>query len=691
MPALRRPTVRTFVAATAAGALLCAGWDVWTSLGVALTGPRPDVFWLLGGCCLATELRPLRWLRYSGGGEVTGSWTFMMAMLMVASPLAAVGVSATLFVAGDVVARKAPVKIVFNLGQIVVALSLGAGILHLWGQQGAVFHSGSPDATWFALVAGACVVAFAANTLLTAVIIGLSQCISVRSVLREHGSSNLPTDAMLLALSPIFVVVAERSLFLVVPLLATTWAVYHSARLALVRQHEATHDPLTQLPNQRALNHHLVDALGAGRDERLGLVLIDLDEFKRVNDGLGRSVGDQVLTLVAERLTAALGPADFLARLSGDEFAVVAPGLHSVAAAEEVACRLLGLFDRPVQTKGFPVAVRASIGVAVYPDHADDAATLLRRADEAMYAAKTEQSSPRLYRLDRDDAQIGRLGLLADLVRAVGADDELFLEFQPQVRLADGAIVGVEALLRWRHPAVGLVQPATFMPLAEQTELIGPVTEWVLARALHHCARWHEQGRDLIIAVNVSVRNLQEIRFPRVVEAALAEAGVAPSSLVLEITENTVGLDRTTVRTVIGELRQLGVAISIDDFGTGYSSIVQLRELPVDQVKLDRRFVANMANDGRDALIVRTILRLGTALGIQTVAEGVEEELVAGMLHDLGCEQAQGYLFARPMGPDRLLRWIASREAWKLPAEAGPAPAQEEANGGRGGAPVAGR
>jgi EAL domain-containing protein (putative c-di-GMP-specific phosphodiesterase class I) len=240
-----------------------------------------------------------------------------------------------------------------------------------------------------------------------------------------------------------------------------------------------------------------------------------------------------------------------------------------------------------------------------------------------------------------------------------------------------GQPIGVEALIRWRHPTIGVVPPGVFMPLAEQTELIEPITELVLEEAVKQSALWTAQGRRLLVAVNVSVRNLENPRFPRLVQQILANQRVDPSTLILEITENTSALDSKTVRFVLQEVSELGVALSIDDFGTGYSSIIQLRDLPVHQIKVDRQFVATMADDGRNTLIVRAILQLADALGLDTVAEGVEDELVASILHDLGCRHAQGFLFARPMAAAEVGPWLDRPSRWDLPMELRQAPAAQ--------------
>ena len=327
-----------------------------------------------------------------------------------------------------------------------------------------------------------------------------------------------------------------------------------------------------------------------------------------------------------------------------------------------MADRVKATFSKPCMVEGFPVAVEASLGVAVLPDHAPDAETLLRRADETMYSAKNGEWGVFVCEPKSDGRGIGRISLLVDIPAALQAD-EFFLEYQPQISLLSGETVGVEALVRWRHPVVGVLPPLEFIGLAEQTELIGAITEWVLRQALTQCEAWRRQGQQLRVAVNISARNMHDVRFPELVTGLMRETGVDPGAVELEITENTIGLDRSTTQSVLTRLRASGLSISIDDFGTGYSSMAQLRELPVDRIKIDRSFVTNMARKDRDALIVRAIVQLGQALGMETSAEGVEDAGVAEMLLGLGCTTAQGWLYGKAMPPDVLARrlWAPGR------------------------------
>jgi diguanylate cyclase (GGDEF)-like protein len=607
---------------------------------------------IFGACCLFTELRPLRWLGVEDGGQVTASWTFMMALLLVGPPVTAVAMAGAVVLVGEVVSRKPFVKVLFNMAQIVLSLSLAAAVLETSGQDQTLSLKTTPPLVWFPVFLFAGAVVFVVSNTLTCTVIALHQALPVTKILREVGAVNLSTDGVLLSLSPVFVVVAERSTLLVPLVLVTIWTVYRTAELARVRRNEATHDPLTQLPNRRLFNEHLHRAVLSARrtGQRVGVILIDLNGFKAINDQLGHDVGDEVLRTVSTRMNAACRTSDLLARVGGDEFALVLPHIGSVDAAVGMAERVQATFSEACMVEGFPVPVGASFGVAVLPDHAHDPETLLRRADETMYSAKYGAKGVTVYEPGPSSRGIGRIGLLADVSEALQAN-QFFLEYQPQVSLPTGRIVGVEALVRWHHPVAGVLYPAEFIGLAEQTEFIGAITEWVLKRALAQSEWWHRRGRHLRVAVNVSARNMHDARFPEMVARVVHDTGVSPADIDLEIAKSTVGLDHAALQSVLGRLRAIGVSLTIDDFGTGYSSMAQLRELGVDRLSIDRSFVTNMASEGRDALIVGAIVELGRALGIETIAKGVEAAPVARMLLEMGCTMAQGFFFGKPMPP----------------------------------------
>ena len=643
-------SVNIFVFLVVLTALCGVEYDSWASRGQSLLGPHPEILGIFAACCLFTEVRPLHWLGLEENGQVTASWTFMMALLLISPPVTAIAIAAAVMLVGEVVSRKSLVKVIFNVAESVLSLSLAAAVLDLAGQGQALRLHAAPSFVWFAAFLVAGVMVFVVSNTLTCTVIALHQALPVKQVVREFGAVNLSTDGVLLSLSPVFVVVGERSLMLVPLVLVTIWTVYRTAELARVRRNEATHDMLTQLPNRRLFEARLSRAVVSARrtNQRVAVVLVDLNGFKSINDRLGHDVGDEVLRAAAARMSSACRSSDLLARLGGDEFALVLPYVSSVAAAVAVAERVQATFSEACMVQDLPVPVSASFGVAVFPDHANDAETLLRRADETMYSAKYADKGVAVFEPDSGSRGIGRIGLLADVAQALVAD-QFFLEYQPQVSLPTGRIVGVEALIRWHHPVAGVLYPNEFIGLAEQTEFIRPITEWVLRHALAQCVSWRREGRHLRVAVNISARNMHDSRFPEMLARVVQETGVVPGDIDLEITQSTVDLDNVTLHSVLRKLRATGVCLTIDDFGTGYSSMAQLRELSVDRLTIDRSFVTNMAGEDRDATIVGAIVQLGRALGIETIAKGVEDAVVARMLLERGCTIAQGFFFGKPM------------------------------------------
>src|SRR6266508_2561405 len=435
-------------------------------------------------------------------------------------------------------------------------------------------------------------------------------------------------------------------------------------RLAEQLHHQAFHDPLTGLPN-RTLLHDRTDQAIRGADRELtpaALLLLDLDRFKEVNDTLGHHYGDQLLTLVGDRLRGTLREVDTVARLGGDEFAVL---MHKTATAEgavEVAKKLIAGFDEPFLIEGLTLDVEASIGVALYPEHAGTSEELLQRADIAMYVAKETHAGFVLFDPAQDQHSPRRLALLGELRRAIESD-QLVLHYQPKVDAHSGRVLGVEALVRWQHPDHGLIPPGEFIPLAERTGLIGPLTHYVLDAALRQCQQWRQAGHELAVAVNISARRLLDVEFPDEVASLLARWEVPARLLVVEITESTIMADPDRALEILGRLDAMGVQLSIDDFGTGYSSMAYLKSLPVHELKVDRSFVTQMNSDSRDAVIVRSTIDLGRNLGLRVVAEGVEDQTTLQELDVLGCDAIQGYYVSRPVPPDDLIRWLEQHQA----------------------------
>jgi diguanylate cyclase (GGDEF)-like protein len=433
------------------------------------------------------------------------------------------------------------------------------------------------------------------------------------------------------------------------------------ARASRRLRHLALHDALTGLPNRTLFHERVERAIKGMRPERsVAVLLVDLDRFKEVNDTLGHDHGDELLKVVAERLSGALREGDTLARLGGDEFAVVLKDLPHRGAAAETAGRLHDALRRPFGLRGIAVELDASVGVALSPDHGRDVTTLIQRADVAMYDAKRTQGRVETYSTERDPYSPARLSLLGELRRAIESD-ELVLHYQPKVSLEGDTVTGVEALVRWQHPEHGLLQPGQFVPLAERTGTIAHLTRWVLDAALRQCAEWRLEYPDLTVAVNLAAANVLDVGLPAMVTELLDAHDLPGNALECEVSEHTVMSDPQRVCEVLAALRALGVRLSLDDFGTGQASLAYLKQLPLDEVKIDRAFVTSMADDDGDAVIVRSTIDLARNLGLEVVAEGVESERVLEALVDLRCSSVQGFYLSRPLPSLELEAWLSNR------------------------------
>ncbi|MEP7361177.1 MAG: EAL domain-containing protein [Chloroflexota bacterium] len=416
---------------------------------------------------------------------------------------------------------------------------------------------------------------------------------------------------------------------------------------------QAFHDPLTGLANRALfldrLQHAMERQRGFGR--QLAVLFIDLDDFKTVNDSLGHGAGDRLLVGVAERLRGVLRDGDTVARMGGDEFAVLVEDATDGDAPVEVAGRLLACLQAPFDHDGKELYVRASVGVASWESSSETAEDLIRNADMSMYTAKANgKNLVAVFEPGMHQAALDRLALRGDLERAVERH-EFFLQYQPIVRLADGVITGVEALLRWQHPSRGVVGPLEFIPVAEETGLIVPLGMWVLEAATRQLAQWDQakRTRGLRMNINVSVRQVQRREFVDEVRTTLAAAGVTPARVTLEFTESVIMRDTEHTLATLDALKAVGVRLSIDDFGTGYSSLSYLRRFPIDELKIDRSFVATMAQERGQLAVVRSVVRLGETLGLDTVAEGVEDDQQLASLRSLRSAYGQGFLFSRPV------------------------------------------
>jgi diguanylate cyclase (GGDEF)-like protein len=418
-----------------------------------------------------------------------------------------------------------------------------------------------------------------------------------------------------------------------------------NARLALL-------DPLTGLPNRRLLNDRLERAAAVATRTGLhvGLVLLDIDRFKEVNDTLGHPRGDALLKVVAERLRGTARDADTVARLGGDEFAILLPTVGSVEDAEAFTRRVQSeVFDEPFDIDGLVLHVDTSIGLAVLPEHADDVTDLMARADVAMYTAKAAGIGIATYSAAVDGNSESRLTLLGDLRRALDTDDQLVMHYQPKVDLRTGRVVGLEALLRWWHPVQGLVAPNEFIPVAEQTGLMHQLTARVLGLVASQIAVWQREGEVLPVAVNLSARNLLEPNLDEVVAALLDMHQISPHLLEFEITESAIVEDPRRAGEMLRRLSAMGIAVAVDDFGIGNTSMGQLRSMPLNTIKIDASFVTNLGHDEAGGVLVRAIVDLAHEFGLVAVAEGVEDEAAIARLRDLDCDVAQGFHWSRPV------------------------------------------
>src|ERR671915_635788 len=441
-------------------------------------------------------------------------------------------------------------------------------------------------------------------------------------------------------------------------------AVHRGGRQAIAKEHQAVHDALTGLPNRSLFRHQIEQVVNAGRraDRTAAVMLIDLDHFKEINDTLGHHAGDRLLQEVSQRLRASLDEQDMVARLGGDEFGVLLADRRGHDKAGAVAQHLLSQLREPFSIEGLTLEVDASIGIACAPEHGSAVEQLIQRADIAMYAAKEGGRGHLVFEPQLDRYSPRRLSL-AGALRSAIADGEIVLYFQPKAELNTGRIIGVEALARWQHPRLGLIGPSEFVPIAEQTGLIGPLTSHVLEEALRQLAVWAEQGEELSVAVNLSARSFLDAQLAVEIPRLLERTGVDAHRLELEITESMLMLDPGRAKATLDRLSAIGLSLSVDDFGTGYSSLANLKRLPVHGIKIDKSFVIDMPHDASDAAIVRSTIELAHNLGLRVVAEGVESADAWARLREMGCDLAQGFHVSRPLPADAMTPLLAERRA----------------------------
>ncbi len=651
----RRPRIArdAFVVATAALATGVAALAV-QDLASVPPGARGLVL-ALALCLLVSEVRPMQW--HPRAGDFTASWGFAGAAVLVAPVWVGMAGLAIASCAGDLVRRKPPVRVVFNAASLAASLGIGGLVLRQLWPSAPLTTSHAPLGPGFvAAMVTFAVTVYVVNLALTATVIRLDRGVAVREVLAHVLRHSAVDDALLLLLAPVFAIVGLHSVLLVpLPALAV-YAVHRSATQAAASRMRASVDGLTGLANRVELRDRLRAAIPGGAT----LVVLDLDGFKGVNDRLGHPAGDRVLEIAAQRLQAATRPDDVVARLGGDEFAVIlhrAVGHDATASVERIRATL----RRPFEIDGIPIPMSASVGRATAPLDSADVDELLDLADTAMLAEKMSNRALPEPGVERRETFASTLSLLRDLKRAIAAD-ELVVEYQPQIDLVSERTVGFEALVRWRRNGE-TVLPGDFVHAAEHTELIGDLTEFVLAEALRTASMWWEMGEQIPVSVNVSARSLTDPRFVDVVGRLLAGAGLPGEALEVEITEHTLLGDIDGARLTLEALAELGVTVAIDDFGTGYSSFEHLRSLPIHRLKIDRTFVGQVATHGLDARFVAPMIVLGHNLGLRVVAEGVEQHDERKLLQEMGCDVGQGWHFGYPLSGDDALGWLAGVHA----------------------------
>ncbi|PWR16513.1 GGDEF-domain containing protein [Micromonospora sicca] len=753
----------------------------------------PAAFWTMAALAVACDARPFVPPGRRQTSAVFPSTCFSFAILLGWGLGPAVAVQAVAVAVSGWRLGYAPWRTAFNAAQYACALGAAYWVTRLG--PGAIFDGGRLHWTDVGAVGGAAVAWFAVNYGLVTSAIRLRFGDRWWPSVRLGLAYELLSTGSLLLLAPVLVAAARASAALIPLVLVPLFAVYRMARLAAEQEQLAALDPLTGLPNRKALlaevaeqvHLHAERAARGAPDAHLALLLIDLDRFKHVNDALGHAVGDRLLVEVSARLTDVVRDGDLVARLGGDEFAIVVPALTGTDEARALADRVVGALAEPVSLDGLPLDVGGSIGIAIFPEHGEDFATLMRHADVAMYDAKHRNDTVAVYAAESDHNSAERLSLLADLRRVLEAgpavpdpagarggdgavlsagaalppavdghaaggprggaepgrwrfrrrrerpeirhDDELInqivtgadpirrraarsaaaeaavngvpadvatagpavtgpvstaprdagrvraapgrdedpagdpgeitMYYQPQIAIATGEVVGVEALLRWRHPRRGMVDPGELIQVAEQSAVMRLLTRRVVDDVVEQLAKWSAAGVILRAALNVSVRDLHTGEIADQIADRLARYGVRPDRLQVEITEGALMADPRRVLASISQLHRIGVGIALDDFGTGYSSLQHLRRLPLSEVKVDRSFVLGMADDPDDAAIVRSMIELAGALGLRVVAEGVEDERTWRLLHAAGCDVAQGWFHARPMPAEELAAWLA--------------------------------
>jgi diguanylate cyclase (GGDEF)-like protein len=632
-----------------------AAWQVGSASGLDLV----PAFGTVATLVVVLELLPLVQGRGHDPQGVVMSTAFTAAMLLLWGVWPAIVIIAIGSVIADARVGKQWWKTIFNPGQYALSIAASYCVMLLSGHAESLAHplkdAHAADLWWIVLV---WIVYFVVNLGLVAGVLAWSARFG--EIVRQDFWHYAAMTFAVLGLSPLIVILAQESWELTPLLTVPLLLIYYTAQMSLERERAAGHDALTRLPNRTTLRYELDEAFLAHVRESapFGLMLIDLDDFKTVNDTLGHQVGDELLTKIAHRLQASVRPGDLVARLGGDEFAVVVFDAHLDGVCG-VAERIRAGVANSIELESMSVEVQLSLGIALCPDHATDAEALMRHADVAMYRAKANRTGIEIYSPEHDHNSATRLGLIGELRQALDAD-ELELHYQPKVA-RDRTPMGIEALVRWRHPKHGYIAPDQFIPLAERSGIMPQLTARVVSLAVAQLVQWRNDGINVPVAVNVSPTDLVGDDLPDLVAQKLAQHDLPAGALQFEITERITTHRLEQSNRTLDRLRAMGVTISLDDFGTGYSSLLRLSSMRVDEIKIDRAFVASL-NDGSQAVgIAGTLINLAHALGVPAIAEGVETEEQLRKLDELGCDGFQGWHIARPMPSDVATEWIRER------------------------------